>query len=89
MRIVKLTFISDVDGGAEFSSDAKSAEFLASTNSSQMDSKGGGGGGVGGAEGGALSEISKLAQVFRGVTDKVKGYGTGGIDSKSDVSPLQ
>ena len=65
----------------EFSSDAKSAEFLASTNSSQTDGKGGGG------DSGALDEISKLAQVFRGVTDKVKGYGIGGIDSKSDVSP--
>ena len=73
-----------MDGGAEFSSDAKSTEFLASTNSSQTDGKGGGGGG----EGGAVGEISKLAQVFRGVTDKVKGYGIGGIDSKSDVSRL-
>ena len=82
MRVVKLTFVSDVDGGADVS-DNKSAEFLASSSSCQTDR-----GGVGGEGGGATTtDRSKIAQVLRGVTDKVKGYGLGGVAAANDLKP--
>lgn len=83
VRVVKLTFVSDIDGGADVS-DSKSAEFLASSSSCQTD-RGGGGGGEGG--GATMADRSKIAQVLRGVTDKVKGYGLGGVAAANDLKP--
>ena len=86
MRVVKLTFVTDIDR-MELS-DRKSPEFLASTNSCQTERSGG--------EGTGLSDKTRIAQVFKdfaiqspkilkGMTEKVKGVGGGGGGSTGNV----
>lgn len=104
VRVVKLTFITDVDG--EELSDSKSSEFLTSTSSCQTE-KGVGGGGGGGET--AAPERTRIAQVLkdfaydvatqspkfiRGVTEKVKGVGgvgggTNAVDSEKPKSEVR
>lgn len=84
MRVVKLTFVTDVDRIKE-SSDAKSNEFLASTNSCQA--------GEGGASdktriGQVLKDIATQSpRLLKGMTEKVKGVGGGLTSGGNTMDP--
>jgi hypothetical protein len=82
VRVVKLTFIADMDPTtlADFT-DGKSPEFLASTNSSSQQLErgtgdGGGGGGAGGVHDRIAQKIKDFAtqspKLLKGTSDKVR-----------------
>lgn len=86
VRVVKLTFVTDIDRTEM--SNSKSPEFLASTSSSHTERGGGEGGG----------DKTRIAQVFKdfaiqspkilkGMTEKVKGVGGGGGEAGTAVEP--